>query len=77
MKAMIFREHGGTEKLLYEDVADPKIGDDEVLISVKACSINHVDIWVREGIPAYKTIFPHISGCDVSGVVEAVGRSAT
>lgn len=77
MKAMIFRENGGPEKLLYEEVADPKIGEDEVLIAVKACSINHVDIWVREGIPAYKTVFPHISGCDVSGVVEAIGRSVT
>jgi NADPH:quinone reductase-like Zn-dependent oxidoreductase len=75
MKAIIFREHGGPEKLLYEDVPDPVISDEEVLIAVKACSINHVDIWVRQGIPAYRPTFPHICGCDVSGIVEAVGRN--
>ena len=73
MKAVVFHEHGGPEKLVYEDVPTPAPGEDEVLIRVKACSINHVDIWVRQGIPAYKTVMPHISGCDVAGVVEAVG----
>ena len=76
MKAVIFREYGGIEKLLFEDVPDPKISDDEVLIAVKSCSINHLDIWVRQGIPAYRPPFPHISGCDISGVVEAVGSAS-
>lgn len=75
MKAAIFREHGGPEKLLYEEVPDPKISDDEILLGVRASSINHLDLWVREGIPAYKTTFPHILGCDIAGVVEAVGRN--
>ena len=75
MKAAIFREHGGPEKLLYEEVPDPKISDDEILLGVRACTINHLDLWVREGIPAYKTTFPHILGCDMAGVVEAVGRN--
>ena len=75
MKAAIFREHGGPDKLLYEEVPDPKISDDEILLGVRACSINHLDLWVREGIPAYKTTFPHILGCDMAGVVEAVGRN--
>ena len=75
MKAAIFREHGGPDKLLYEEVPDPKISDDEILLGVRACSINHLDLWVREGIPAYKTTFPHILGCDAAGVVEAVGRN--
>lgn len=77
MKAVVFHEHGGPEKLIYEDVPTPQPGDEEILLRVKACSINHVDIWVRQGIPAYKTTFPHISGCDVSGVVERVGRNVT
>jgi len=77
MKAVVFHEHGGPEKLVYESVPTPVAGDDEVLIRVRACSINHVDIWVRQGIPAYKTSFPHISGCDVAGVVEAVGRNVS
>jgi NADPH:quinone reductase-like Zn-dependent oxidoreductase len=77
MKAVIFREHGGPEKLQVADMPDPSISDGEVLVTVKACSLNHVDHWVREGIPAYRIALPHISGCDVAGVVEAVGRNVT
>ncbi|MBI3811523.1 MAG: zinc-binding dehydrogenase [Nitrospirae bacterium] len=77
MKAVVFHEHGGPEKLVYQDVPTPQPGEDEVLIRVKACSINHVDVWVRQGIPAYKTTFPHISGCDVAGLVESVGKNVT
>ena len=73
MKASIFHEFGGPEKLVYEDVPVPSIGRDEVLVRVRACALNHLDIWVRQGIPAYKLILPHISGCDISGVVESVG----
>ena len=75
MKAVLFYEHGGPEKLVYEDAPEPKIGDHDVLIQVKACSLNHLDIWVRQGIPAYKLALPHISGCDIAGVVHAVGSA--
>jgi NADPH:quinone reductase-like Zn-dependent oxidoreductase len=75
MKAVVFREHGGPEKLEYTEVADPQIAPDEVLVRVKACSLNHLDIWIRQGIPAYKTRLPHISGCDVSGEVAALGEN--
>jgi 2-desacetyl-2-hydroxyethyl bacteriochlorophyllide A dehydrogenase len=77
MKAVVFHEYGEPDKLVYEEVRTPLPDEDEVLIRVKACSINHVDILVRKGIPAYKTIFPHISGCDVAGLVEAVGRNVS
>ena len=73
MKAVVFHRYGGPEVLTYEEVLTPTIAEDEVLIRVKACSINHVDIWVRQGIPAYKISFPHISGCDVAGTVEGPG----
>ncbi|HMU54390.1 MAG TPA: zinc-binding dehydrogenase [Nitrospira sp.] len=73
MKAVIFREHGGTEKLSYEDVPKPQIGPEEVLIRVRACALNHLDIWIRQGSPAYPMPLPHISGSDVAGEVEAVG----
>lgn len=75
MKAVLFHEHGGPEKLLYEEIPLPKISSDEVLIHVKAASLNHLDIWVRQGSPAYKVSLPHISGCDASGVVAETGRS--
>jgi NADPH:quinone reductase-like Zn-dependent oxidoreductase len=73
MKAVLFREHGGPEKLSYEDVPKPVIGPEEVLIRVKACALNHLDIWIRQGSPAYPMPLPHVPGSDVAGVVEAVG----
>ncbi len=73
MKAVIFREHGGPEKLRVEEVPTPKAGPGEVLVRVKACALNHLDIWIRQGIPAYKIQLPHISGSDVSGLVEEIG----
>src|SRR5215208_2603330 len=76
MKAILFRQHGGPDKLSYEDVPMPVIGPDEVLIKVKACALNHLDIWILQGNPAYPMPLPHISGADVSGLVEQVGSQA-
>jgi len=73
MKAVLFREHGGPDKLSYEDLPTPAIGPSEVLVRVKACALNHLDIWIRQGNPAYPMPLPHVSGSDVSGVVEQVG----
>lgn len=73
MKAVVFREHGGAERLSYEEMPMPKIGPQEVLIRVKACALNHLDLWIRQGSPAYPVSFPHIGGSDVSGIVEQVG----
>lgn len=77
MKAVIFRKHGGPEVLEYADVPDPAPKEGEILVKVKACSINHLDIWIRQGIPAYKIQLPHISGCDVAGVVEQASEDVT
>lgn len=73
MKAVVFKEHGGPEQLVYEDVPKPVIGPEEILIRVKACALNHLDIWIRQGSPAYPIPLPHISGSDISGIVEEVG----
>jgi NADPH:quinone reductase-like Zn-dependent oxidoreductase len=73
MKAVLFREHGGPEKLTYEDLPIPAIGAGEVLVRVKACALNHLDIWIRQGNPAYPIPLPHVSGSDVAGVVEQIG----
>jgi NADPH:quinone reductase-like Zn-dependent oxidoreductase len=73
MKAVVFHEHGGPERLSFEDMPTPQIAAHEVLIRVKACALNHLDIWVRQGIPAYRIRLPHISGCDVAGIIEQVG----
>ena len=74
MKAVLFRAHGGTVNLSYEDLPTPTIGSDEVLVRVKACALNHLDIWVREGNPAYPLPLPHVPGSDVAGTVEQVGN---
>lgn len=76
MKAVLFREHGGPDKLSYEDIPTPQIGPEEVLIRVKACALNHLDIWIRQGNQAYPIPLPHVSGSDIAGVVEAVGGQA-
>jgi NADPH:quinone reductase-like Zn-dependent oxidoreductase len=77
MNAVIFRRHGGPDVLEWADVPEPSCGAGEILVRVKACSVNHLDLWLRQGIPAYRTALPHISGCDVAGVVERVGPGVT
>ena len=73
MKAVVFHEHGGVDKLRVEEVADPKIAADEVLVRVRAVALNHLDLWVRRGLPTLKVKMPHILGSDIAGVVEEVG----
>lgn len=73
MKAVVFRQHGGPVVLEYLDFETPSPQPHEVLVRVKACALNHLDIWIRQGIPAYPMMLPHISGSDIAGVVEQVG----
>ncbi len=73
MKAVLFREHGGPDILSYEDLPEPTIGPEDVLVRVKACALNHLDIWIRQGNPAYPMTLPHVSGSDAAGIVEQVG----
>jgi NADPH:quinone reductase-like Zn-dependent oxidoreductase len=73
MKALAFHEFGGPDKLKYEDVPDPRIKPNEVLVRVRACALNHLDLFVREGIPALKTPLPFWTGCDIAGEVTEVG----
>jgi len=73
MKALAFNEHGGIEKLAYQDVPEPRIGPGEVRVKVRACALNHLDLFVREGIPGLKVPLPFWSGCDIAGDVAEVG----
>ena len=73
MKAVIFNQHGGPEVLEYADAPDPTIKANEVLVEVKACALNHLDIWVRSGMPGIAIPLPHILGNDIAGVVREVG----
>ena len=72
MKALAFHAHGGLDKLRYQDVPDPSLGPAEVLVRVRACALNHLDLFVREGLPGFKLPLPFWTGCDIAGdVVEA------
>lgn len=75
MKAAFFKEHGGADKIEYGEMPRPQPGANEVLIRVHACSINHLDIWVRKGLPAYPVALPHILGADISGEIAEVPSS--
>src|SRR6185295_772517 len=77
MKAIIFKTHGGPEVLELTDVPDPKTNPDEVLIEVRACALNHLDVWVRNGMPGIKIPLPHVLGNDIAGVVREVGELVT
>jgi NADPH:quinone reductase-like Zn-dependent oxidoreductase len=73
MRAMAFAEPGGVDVLQLMDLPMPTLDDDEVLVQVKACGLNHLDLWVRQGLPT-KIPIPHIGGCEVAGVITDVGR---
>src|ERR1041384_3451529 len=77
MKAVIFDQHGGPEVLKLTEVPDPQIKADEVLVEVRACALNHLDVWTRNGLPGIKITLPHILGNDIAGVVCEVGQLVT
>src|SRR6185436_16646420 len=77
MKAVVFRQHGGPEVLEYTDVPEPSIRANEVLVEVKACALNHLDVWTRGGLPGIDIPLPHILGNDIAGVVREVGELVT
>ncbi len=75
MKAVRIHQFGGPEVLTYEDIPAPQLRKDHVLVRVKACSLNHLDIWVRKGLPGVK--LPHILGSDIAGEIAAIGEYVT
>lgn len=77
MKAIIYYEFGGVEVLRFEDVPKPEIGDNEVLVRVKAASLNHLDLRLRSGKSPRPVDLPHIGGVDIAGDVAEVGGKVT
>lgn len=73
MKAIVVREHGGTDKLLFLERPEPSARPGEVVVAVRAVSVNHLDVWVRRGVPGHKFPLPLILGSDFAGTVHAVG----
>jgi len=77
MKAIVFHQHGGPEVLKYTDAPDPTIRPNEVLVRVRACALNHLDLWVRIGNPNVPIPLPHIPGSDISGEIVQIGADVS
>ena len=77
MKALCFYEHGDLDVLRYDDVPDPEPGPGQVLVRVRACALNHLDIFVQQGWPGLKLEMPHWTGADIAGEVAALGEGVT
>jgi NADPH:quinone reductase-like Zn-dependent oxidoreductase len=73
MRAALFRRHGGPEVMEVGEVPEPTPGPGEVQVRVSAAALNHIDLWLRQGLPTLPVVFPHVPGGDVCGVVSALG----
>jgi NADPH:quinone reductase-like Zn-dependent oxidoreductase len=74
MKAMRIHQHGGPEVLKLEQIDPPSPKPGEVIVRVKACAMNHLDLWTRNGLPGRRIPMPHILGSDIAGVIDEVGE---
>ncbi|HUK30128.1 MAG TPA: zinc-binding dehydrogenase [Candidatus Acidoferrum sp.] len=74
MKAVAINKHGGPEVLQMMELPDPEIAANEVLVRVRAVALNHLDLWVRRGLPGLNVTFPHVLGSDIAGEVARVGN---
>ncbi|HWV36997.1 MAG TPA: zinc-binding dehydrogenase [Vulgatibacter sp.] len=77
MRAVVIRRHGGPEVLEEAELPDPHVRAGDLRVRVKAVAVNHLDLWVRAGLPTLKVEMPHILGSEIAGVVERVGADVT
>jgi len=77
MKAVRIHKHGLPDVLQYCECPEPKLGSNEVLIEVRATSINHLDLFIRRGMPGVQIRLPLILGCDAAGVIREVGDTVS
>ncbi len=75
MKAIVMERHGDPSVLQYREYPEPSVGANEVLVRVRACALNHLDLWVRGGLPGVTIPMPHIPGSDVAGEIAKVGAA--
>lgn len=74
MKAAYFDAHGGPDVLRTGELPDPEPGQGEVIVQVEAAALNHLDLWVRRGIPGLSLPLPHVGGSDFAGTISELGR---
>lgn len=77
MRAVVIRRHGGPEVLEEAEVPDPQVRAGDVRVKVKAVALNHLDLWIRGGLPTLHVEMPHILGSEITGFVESVGADVT
>lgn len=77
MKAVVYTHHGGPDVVRVQEMPAPAVGPGDVLVRVRAVALNHLDLWIRNGLPRLRVAFPHIAGADVAGVVERTGGGVT
>jgi NADPH:quinone reductase-like Zn-dependent oxidoreductase len=70
VRAIVVSEHGGVEQLRLTDVPPPEVKPGQALVRVRAVALNHLDVWVRRGVPGHKFPLPIIPGAEVAGVTE-------
>lgn len=76
MRAAVIKQHGAPESIVFEDRPIPSPAENEYLVKVKACGLNHLDLWVRRGVDGHKFPLPIVPGSDITGVVEKTGLGA-
>src|SRR3990170_4649677 len=77
MRAAVYTAHGGPDVIGLQEMPVPAVDPGTVRVRVRAVALNHLDLWLRKGLPRVKVTFPHIPGADVAGVVEATGAGVT
>src|SRR5437870_3319736 len=75
--AIVLDKHGGAEVLEAREIDVPEPGPGQVRVRVRAVALNHLDIWVRRGLPGAKLEYPHRLGADIAGDIESVGAGVT
>src|SRR5579863_4618816 len=74
MKAIVVREHGGVERLELMEIPDPVPQPGEAVVDVRAVALNHLDIWLRRGVPGHKFPLPMIPGAEVAGTIRSIAE---
>jgi len=76
MKAIVIRQHGGLDQLLLEERPAPQRGPGQAVVSVRAVALNHLDLWVRRGVPGHRFPLPIVPGAEVAGVIDDVDANS-